>query len=157
MFVIGPLNHEHRDSTNTVDVLMNVTPCHCVLFPMFLRVIVPPSSGSSGLRTSLHHSRGKLKGKVHPRTAYEGTRWSVSCSGLVTPGKGPVPTQEAGWAPGPVLTSHLRSIKYIRDKFNTSRESPSTSSSRRSFFPSRPPMPPTSHPTRSAAFCWTSH
>ena len=74
MFVIGPLNHEHRDNTNRVGVLMNVTACHCVLFPMLLRVVVPPSSGSSGLRTVLRHNRGKLKGKLHPRTGYEGTR-----------------------------------------------------------------------------------
>ena len=127
------MNHEHRDSTNTVCVLMNVTPCHCVLFPMFLRVVVPPSSGSSGLRTALRHRRGKLKGKLHPRTGHEGSRWSAPRSGLVTPGKGAVPIQEAGWAPGPVLTSHLRSIKYICDKFKTSRLSPSTSSSRRWF------------------------
>ena len=133
MFVIGPLNHEHRDSTNTVGVLMNVTPCHCVLFPMFLRVVVPPYPGSSGLQTALRHIRGKFKGKLHPRTGYEGTRWSAPRSGLVTPGKGPVLIQEVGWAPGPVLTSHLRSIKYICDKFNTSRVSPSTSSSRRWF------------------------
>jgi hypothetical protein len=133
MFVTRPLNHEYRDSTNTVGVLMNVTPCHCILFPMFLRVVVSPSSGSSGLRTTLRHSRGKLKGKRHPRTGYEGTRWSAPRSGLVSPGKGPVPTQEAGWAPGPLLTSYMRSIKYIFDKFNMSRGSPSTSSSRRWF------------------------
>jgi len=131
--VIDSLNHEHRVSKNKVGVLVNVTPCHCVLFPMFLRVVVPASSGSSGLRTALHHSRGKLKGKLYPRTGYEVTRWSAPSSGLVTPGKGPVPIQEAGWAPGQVLTSHLRSIKYICDKFNTSRASPSTSSSRRWF------------------------
>jgi len=133
MFVIGSLNHEHRDSRNKVGVLVNVTPCHCVLFPMFLGVIVPPFSGSSGLRRAMQHSRGKLKGKLHPRTCHEGTRWSAPRSGLVTPGKGPVPIQEGGWAPGPVLTSHLRSIKYICDTFNTSRVSPSTSSSRRWF------------------------
>jgi len=133
MFVIGSLHHEHRVSRNKVGVLVNVTPCHCVLFLMFLRVVVPASSGSSGLRTALHHSRGKLKGKLHARTGYEGTRWSAPRSGLVTSGKGPVPIQEAGWVPGPVLTSHMRSIKYFCDKFNTSRVSPSTSSSRHWF------------------------
>jgi hypothetical protein len=68
---------------------------------MFLRVVVLPSSGSSGLRTSVRHSRGKLKGKLHPRTGHEGTRWSAPRSGLLITEKGPVPTQEAGWAPGP--------------------------------------------------------
>ena len=131
--MIGLLNHEHRVNRNKVAVLVNVTPCHCVLFPMFLRVGVPASSGSSGLRTALHHSRGKRKDKFHPRTGYEGTRWSTPRSDLVTPGKDPVPIQKAGWAPGPVLTSHLRSIKYICDKLNTSRVSPSTSSFRRWF------------------------
>lgn len=74
MFVIGPLNHEHRDSTNTVGVLMNLTPMSLRIVPAVSKGRSASTSGSNGLRTVLRHNRGKLKGKLHPRTGYEGIR-----------------------------------------------------------------------------------
>ena len=43
-----------------------------MLFLTFRMLVVPSSSGSSSLRTTVLYIRGKGKGKVHRRTGHEG-------------------------------------------------------------------------------------
>ena len=94
--------------------------CVCVWreVPIYPTVLVFPSPQENNI-----NSRGRGKGKVHPRTYHEGPegeKYSSTLSltsaqdgvggqrhapGRFTPGTDPVPfLQEAGWAPGPIWT-----------------------------------------------------
>jgi len=68
----------------------------------------------TGVRPEVHSRTGQEDPQEEERysstlsltSALDGGGWSAPCPGRFTPGKDPVPiVQEAGWAPGPVVSN----------------------------------------------------